>query len=133
MLGIVAGAAICAACHGPPIMSRITPRYVQPRTPTVTAPRMDRTPRADPLRAPFLEKEGRPQSMVTDAMIDQIERAVRLRQEAKRRRARTPCTPMEQARRMGDAPAVGQEERGSIGIDLCRLYRFFRRSKPLAP
>lgn len=119
---------LMTACHGPPIMSRIQPR-VQPRAAPFAAdprtPSAQRAPlrtdqvrrrRPDVLTAPFLSKEGKPGSIVTNKMIADIERAVRLRQEARRPPA-DPCSQAsERARRLKYRAGVGQEERGSIEI-----------------
>lgn len=99
-------------------MSRITPRYARPRytQPSPTPTPRARPRRADALRAPFLSREGRPESVITDKMIDDVERAVLLRQRARRAAADPRDQAIERARCLKYGPKVGQEERGAIEI-----------------
>jgi len=116
-------AALLCACHGPPIMSRIQPRLPTRAEASAGAPRPP-----DVLRTPsWLDREGRPESLVTDAMLDHIERAVRLRLEA-RRRTEDPCTgAAERARSTGEDARVGLEERGSFPLPVMPLLRLLRQ------
>ena len=115
-------AALFCACHGPPIMTRIQPRLGQSPAPTPGSLRG-----TDVLRTPpDLDREGRPESVVTEKMIDHIERAIRLRQEA-RRPPDDPCSrAVGRARQIGEEPRVGREERGSLPLPVMRLLELLQ-------
>lgn len=114
---------LLAGCQGPRLLAA---NAVAPQAqPTAGAAAERPTSRAARLAAPLLEAEAGRQGgpydrPVSEAAIDQVERAVRLRLEARRKRARR-CSATQRARDM-PAPAGNGDDMGGTGVDLGRLF-----------
>ncbi len=118
---VLAVAAICVlpACRAPRLVAATAGPAARP-----AAPRGAGMSQAERLAQPLLADESRSRGgpydrHVSEEAIDAVERAVRLRLEARRPRE-TACTPVQKAERLKPPTGRGDEYTGA-GVDVPRL------------